>query len=591
MSRTKRQFEFDLDRCLEDSADELPPEITVVKRAAFLGEDRSSVVKREQTPCSDGMEKIRMKSEQDLEETIQRITRQVKGGFCSKLPDKGEKYKATLRCCQEERERRRLQTGMQGANECTTLEDTKRSRPKRVSAEAEKEAPSCQASSLSEFASKFTAMLETGNTSCTLELDNEKIISGDFDKDMKTLGRDDRRKRKQQITRFTHDENQKNGLCLKGEERTREAYQELRSDTLNSKKTVVFLDEEEPDLGDTTATTDFGLRDTKIYYPSRDDPESIEIEFKDLNCLAPGEYLTSTIMNFYIRFLQGPSFAANNAPNDYHFFNTYFYKKLQEAILRQRTEKETSFVKFRRWWRGVNIFQKAYIFFPIHEDLHWSLAILCIPDKTYGSGPIILHLDSLGYHSSKPIFENIGRFLKEEWNIVKEESDPPVDFITSKIWKYLPRRIENKTIKVPQQNNDFDCGLFVLYFMERFIEDAPQRLRKQDLGMVNFTYNGSNCYFHLSCLLVFFFLGIFTSLTCTFTVQFGNCWFKPEEASNLREKIKMKLTEKFQKLISTYEPVNLPSNVDSEENPETPGTMDSSDSSTARHQKPDSRFL
>ena len=38
--------------------------------------------------------------------------------------------------------------------------------------------------------------------------------------------------------------------------------------------------------------------------------------------------------------------------------------------------------------------------------------------------------------------------------------------------------------QVPQQKNEYDCGLFVLYFMERFIEEAPERLRKKDLAMV-----------------------------------------------------------------------------------------------------------
>lgn len=36
---------------------------------------------------------------------------------------------------------------------------------------------------------------------------------------------------------------------------------------------------------------------------ARDDPESIEICYVDINCLAPEGYLTSTIMNFYIRFV------------------------------------------------------------------------------------------------------------------------------------------------------------------------------------------------------------------------------------------------------------------------------------------------
>jgi len=35
----------------------------------------------------------------------------------------------------------------------------------------------------------------------------------------------------------------------------------------------------------------------------REDPESLEIFHSELKCLEPGECLTSTIMNFYIRFV------------------------------------------------------------------------------------------------------------------------------------------------------------------------------------------------------------------------------------------------------------------------------------------------
>jgi hypothetical protein len=53
--------------------------------------------------------------------------------------------------------------------------------------------------------------------------------------------------------------------------------------------------------------------------------------------------------------------------------------------------------------------------------------------------------------------------------------------------------------QVPQQKNDSDCGLFVLFFMERFIEEAPERLKKKDLAMVQFFFilewNAKNYFF------------------------------------------------------------------------------------------------
>ncbi|KAF6155666.1 hypothetical protein GIB67_007103 [Kingdonia uniflora] len=150
-------------------------------------------------------------------------------------------------------------------------------------------------------------------------------------------------------------------------------------------------------------------KEVKIYYPSRKDPESVEICYLDIKCLAPATFLSSTIMNFYIRYLQRPVSATGKSRGDYHFSNTYFYGKLKEAVSNKNRDKGNFFTKFRRWWKGINIFQKAYILLPIHENLHWSLVIICIPDKEDESGPIVLHLDSLGYHNSRGIFQNIKR--------------------------------------------------------------------------------------------------------------------------------------------------------------------------------------
>ncbi|XP_062005554.1 ubiquitin-like-specific protease 1D [Rosa rugosa] len=172
-----------------------------------------------------------------------------------------------------------------------------------------------------------------------------------------------------------------------------------------------------------------------------------------------------------------------------------------------KNNKKNPFDKLRRWWKVVHLLQKAYILIPVNDMFHWSLVIICIPDKEE-SQPIVLHLDSLGLHCSRSIFQNITSFLKEECCYLDHEgglSDLPI----SGYWKYLCDHIEEKVLEVPQQKNHYDCGLFVLLFMERFIEEAPERLQKKDLAV------------------------------------FGRHWFKPEEASILRSKIRKLLMEKF----------------------------------------------
>ncbi|XP_042055808.1 uncharacterized protein LOC121800296 isoform X2 [Salvia splendens] len=143
----------------------------------------------------------------------------------------------------------------------------------------------------------------------------------------------------------------------------------------------------------------------------------------------------------------------------------------------------------------VGLSKEARIYYP--SSHHWSLVIISIPNKEDGSGPIILHLDSLRLHSSKSTFSNVKSFLVEEWKFLQKEEVLPELPIAENIWNRLSRRIEEKVIEVPQQQNKYDCGLFVLFFMERFI-------------VIHY--------------------------------QFGKQWFRPAKASSLRRRIHSLLT-------------------------------------------------
>ncbi|KAK2977767.1 hypothetical protein RJ640_016156 [Escallonia rubra] len=428
------------------------PQLVVVPSAAATGPAEEPVSAADAEPEPHGEETCM--SDETLDFKIRRFRNLVGSTMPSNLPDRGNKLRATLKRYEAEMERRRLRGIAKGNDGCEKPKQSHSSSSVGASNGLSGGAP------VSKFGSRLL-----------MKLDED--------------------------------------VCL------RNASQPQHSHRLRPRngQTLVLVDEEEPQLIETNEQADKVddcMKDIMVYYPSREDPESVEICYSDLKCLAPEGYLSSTIMNFYIRYLQQPRSPRDRGRCDYHFFNTYFYKKLKEAVLKERGDKEALFVKFRRWWKGVNIFEKAYIFLPIHEQLHWSLVIICIPDKEDESGPIVLHLDSLGYHSSRSVFDSVKSFLKEEWNYLNNQGEDPFELpIANKIWKNLPRRIDEKKIMVPQQKNDYDCGLFVLFFMERFIEDAPERLKKMGLDM------------------------------------FGRQWFKPEEASDLRRKIRDILMIKF----------------------------------------------
>lgn len=479
-------------------------------------------------------------SDKKLEEQIERNKIHVMK-LGPTLPDKGQKLQLTIKAMEEELDQRKHRHPAQmDVAECEKHRNSTAS-----NGFGQKDASSQVKNSKSQFSTIFSRKMEE-NTDCR--------VGNAFDKELTTLGHCNRqkmrsngrswKKRKQNIQSSSRQlPFQCASVSLNGERRgpangdqkgkasAHLLHHNSENFSTNSSKkkddcrvlpsngsrprkdpTVVVLDEDEPQLGTTELAKELAehMKDAKISYPSRDDPASVEIAYKDMDCLAPEAFLTSPIMNFYIRYIRLQASPANKVTCDYHFFNTFFYKKLEQAISYKGSDKESFFVKFRRWWKGVNIFEKAYILIPIHDDLHWSLVIICFPDKKDESGPIILHLDSLGFHCSSTVFSNIKSYLKEEWRFMNQEV-VPTDFpIPDRIWKHLDRRIEDKIIAVPQQKNDYDCGLFVLFFMERFIQEAPERLKKRDLAM------------------------------------FGKKWFRPEEASDLRKKIRAILMDEFQ---------------------------------------------
>ncbi|XP_042048978.1 ubiquitin-like-specific protease 1D isoform X2 [Salvia splendens] len=473
------------------------------------------------------------------EELIEKITRDVNFKSMYRLPDGGEKLRANIKRMEAELARRKLE------------KDNLKGRKSIISADESidnggTDDLSHPRAPASEFGLIFCSKLDTerandcpGAESTLEQSDHKKIrerkpflaqitqkqdlssiqtpfkspnhLSANISDQQQTNGE----KRGIHASNSSSHPSDKNVSCGSTKKESSAHSLHLHNTRRNTRRSFVLVDEEKEELeGDVVDETDLvGLsKDARIYYPSRDDPEAIEICYLDMECLAPESYLSSPIMNFYIRYLQKPTSPTSSTRRkyNYHMFNTYFYEKLKQDVL-TKTDREDLFMKFRRWWKGVNIFEKAYIFLPIHENHHWSLVIISIPNKEDGSGPIILHLDSLRLHSSKSIFSNVKSFLVEEWKFLQKEEVLPELPIAENIWNRLSRRIVEKVIEVPQQQNEYDCGLFVLFFMERFIGEAPERLKKQDLHM------------------------------------FGKQWFRPAEASSLRRRIHSLLTLEFKK--------------------------------------------
>ncbi|KAF2294211.1 hypothetical protein GH714_008304 [Hevea brasiliensis] len=210
-----------------------------------------------------------------------------------------------------------------------------------------------------------------------------------------------------------------------------------------------------------------------VIYP-KGDPDAVSISKRDVELLRPGTFINDTIVDFYIKFLKNKI-----QPKDqhrFHFFNSFFFRKLADLDKdpRNACEGRAAFQRVRKWTRKVNLFEKDYIFIPVNYSLHWSLIVICHPgevanfrDDECGRAlkvPCILHMDSIrGSH--RGLKNLIQSYLCEEW---KERHGDTLDDVSSKF-----SRLQFVPLELPQQENSFDCGLFLLHYVELFLEEVP----------------------------------------------------------------------------------------------------------------------
>ncbi|KAL2342056.1 hypothetical protein Fmac_009996 [Flemingia macrophylla] len=257
---------------------------------------------------------------------------------------------------------------------------------------------------------------------------------------------------------------------------------------LNMRYTNIWctvLDIDADDNGNSSSLVNGHFFSQKRYFPNFDDdfdeviypkgePDAVSISKRDIELLQPQTFVNDTIIDFYIKYLKNK--LRTDEQDRFHFFNSFFFCKLADLDkdLSSACDGRAAFQRVRKWTRKVNLFEKDYILIPINYSFHWSLIVICHPgemaffkDKEIkGSSkvPCILHMDSLkGSHKGlKNLFQS---YLCEEW---KERHSNEMDDVSS---KFLHMRFIS--LELPQQENLYDCGLFLLHYVECFLEEAP----------------------------------------------------------------------------------------------------------------------
>ncbi|PUZ53896.1 hypothetical protein GQ55_5G087200 [Panicum hallii var. hallii] len=211
-----------------------------------------------------------------------------------------------------------------------------------------------------------------------------------------------------------------------------------------------------------------------IIYP-HGDPDAVSISKRDVELLLPETFVNDTIIDFYIKYLT--TRIESTEKRRFHFFNSFFFRKLADLDKDQgrAPEGRAAFLRVRKWTRKINVFEKDFLFIPVNFNLHWSLIVICYPGevatfkdadtKLSGKVPCILHMDSLkGSHTG--LKDIIQSYLWEEWKERHPES------ASDNLDKFLNLRFVS--LELPQQDNSFDCGLFLLHYVELFLMDAPR---------------------------------------------------------------------------------------------------------------------
>ncbi|XP_041120208.1 uncharacterized protein LOC121323295 [Polyodon spathula] len=172
------------------------------------------------------------------------------------------------------------------------------------------------------------------------------------------------------------------------------------------------------------------------------------LTLEDLSTLDSQNWLNDQVINMYGELVM------DAVPNKVHFFNSFFHKQLVTR----------GYEGVKRWTKKVDLFSKSLLLIPIHLEIHWSLITVDMPNQH------IQFYDSQGVHFRYPV-ENILRYLLTE---AKEKGKP----IFQKGWKMIVSKC------IPQQNNDSDCGVFVLQYCKCLALGKPFQFSQEDMPKV-----------------------------------------------------------------------------------------------------------
>jgi len=281
------------------------------------------------------------------------------------------------------------------------------------------------------------------------------------------------------------------------------------------------------------------------YPPGADSLDVVTITAGDRERLAPGEYLNDNIVDWYLKVLQSeaPPRETPSSPDrrgQVHFFSSHFFTKLTKFLARAHGSRRRrdvvtgAYEQVRRWTKNFDLFSKRFVFIPIVEHLHWSLAVVANLDlleqraveaaarqrgeervhdeegttrgeeevaPATGRQPCIIFLDSLRCHAPSRVARAIREYLAQEWRAKKlhpQQQPPPTQQEPSDSQPEnapsdggAAHTSSNEASQAhpvldfiaglrvlqphaPLQENGSDCGVFALQYAEQIFATWPE---------------------------------------------------------------------------------------------------------------------
>uniref|UniRef100_A0A8C1PPF1 SUMO specific peptidase 7b n=1 Tax=Cyprinus carpio TaxID=7962 RepID=A0A8C1PPF1_CYPCA len=216
----------------------------------------------------------------------------------------------------------------------------------------------------------------------------------------------------------------------------------------------------------------------KSNYPPPPSKGGITVTTEDLECLKDGEFLNDVIIDFYLKYLLLERVVKDVAERS-HIFSSFFYKQLTRKYTSSPYRRHQ---RVRTWTRHVDIFSKDYLFIPVNQEAHWYLVVICFPSlerpecvpwRNKGlvsqDGSQTAKASSAGDCQRGPTQTH--QYLQVQWEVRKGSAQA-----------FTRESISGSLCRVPLQDNSSDCGLYLLQYVESFLQnpvvhfDLPLRL-------------------------------------------------------------------------------------------------------------------